>query len=65
MSQNPIDLLTLEDVAQETGFTLPTIRYWINHGVFCTTAKIGRRRYVRRADLDRWIADKFTAAESA
>lgn len=59
------DLLTIEEVSQETGWPIPTIRYWIHEDTFCQSARIGRRRYVRRADLAQFIADKFNNQASA
>lgn len=56
------DLLTIAEISQEKGWPEPTIRDWIQKEKFCKSARIGRRRYVRRGDLEQWIADKFADA---
>ncbi len=53
------DLMTIEEISQEKRWPIGTVRYWIQKGTFCPSVRIGRRRYVRRGDLEKFIADKF------
>ncbi|RYZ03092.1 MAG: helix-turn-helix domain-containing protein [Myxococcales bacterium] len=46
----------LEEVAEETRTALSTVRHWIATGRLPST-RPGRRRLVRRADLERFLAD--------
>ena len=50
----PNDLLLLEDVARECRTSVNTVRYWISIGRL-PSLKPGRRRLVRRADLERFL----------
>lgn len=48
--------LLLEEVAEETRTALSTVRHWIATGKLPST-RPGRRRLVRRVDLERFLAD--------
>lgn len=63
MAQGDMELMTIEQTSQETGWPIPTIREWIRKDKFCPSVRIGRRRYVRRADLNAWIDAQFAANE--
>lgn len=65
MPQSEKDLLTFDAISQEKGWPIGTVRYWHQKGEFCQSVKIGRRRYVRRGDLEQWIADKFADGAAA
>jgi excisionase family DNA binding protein len=49
------DLLLLTEVAAEARVSLSTVRHWITRGKL-KTVRPGRRRMVRRADLDAFLA---------
>jgi excisionase family DNA binding protein len=51
----PSEFLFLEEVASETRTPLSTVRYWIITGKL-PSIRPGRRRLVRRSDLDRFLA---------
>ncbi len=51
----PNELLFLEEVAVETRAALSTVRYWITTGKL-PSLRPGRRRLVRRSDLERFLA---------
>jgi excisionase family DNA binding protein len=52
--------LLLEEVAEETRTALSTVRHWIATGKLPST-RPGRRRLVRRADLERFLAHSAAA----
>ncbi len=51
----PSEFLFLEEVAAETRAALSTVRYWITTGKL-PSVRPGRRRLVRRTDLERFLA---------
>ncbi|AID58871.1 excise [Mycobacterium phage Gaia] len=53
-------LMTLDEIAEEHGIPLATIRYWrqVNEAPF-RLARIGRRVMARRSDVDAWLASQF------
>jgi len=57
------ELLTLREAAAFLNVPEATLHYWVHRGTAPKSAKIGRRRMFRRADLDAWIADCFDAAD--
>lgn len=57
------DLLTAADVARRLNASIHTVRYWNASGTGPPSAKIGRRRLYRSADVEAWIEAQF-AAES-
>lgn len=58
----PKKLLTTAEVAAEYNVPLATLRYWIARGTAPKSAKIGKRRMFRRADIDAWVDEKFGGA---
>jgi excisionase family DNA binding protein len=50
------DLLILEEVAELTRAKLETVRFWIKCGRL-RSLRPGRRRLVRRQDLEAFLAD--------
>jgi excisionase family DNA binding protein len=50
----PSEFLFLEEVASETRTPLSTVRYWILIGKL-PSLRPGRRRLVRRTDLERFL----------
>jgi excisionase family DNA binding protein len=64
MSENS-ELLLLDDVARRCRAPVSTVRYWIAIGKL-PSGRFGRRRVVRRDDLERFIAAGFRpTAETA
>lgn len=51
--------LLLAEVAKETRTTVSTVRYWIASGKL-PSVRPGRRRLVRRTDLDAFLASSAT-----
>jgi len=51
-------VMFLEEVAEATRVPLSTLRYWIQNGTL-KTGKIGRRRVMRREDVDALIESAF------
>lgn len=49
------DLLFLEDVAAITRVSIETVRFWIKRGRLASI-RPGRRRMVRREDLEAFLA---------
>lgn len=60
------DILFVEEVAALTRVPAGTLRYWAHLGDRGPkSAKMGRRRVWRRADVDAWIDAQFAEAEAA
>jgi excisionase family DNA binding protein len=59
-----IELLLLDDVARRCRVPVSTVRYWILIGKL-PSGRFGRRRLVRRDDLERFIEAGFRPAASA
>lgn len=51
------DLLILEEVAELTRAKLETVRFWIKQGKL-RSIRPGRRRLVRRQDLEAFLANE-------
>lgn len=58
------DLMTVEDLATFLGRTPASIRQMVHAGNLPASAKIGRRRYWRRATVVEWLDRKFEAASA-
>jgi excisionase family DNA binding protein len=56
----PSPFLLLEEIAEETRTPLSTVRHWIAKGKLASV-RPGRRRLVRRIDLDAFLASDPTA----
>ncbi|EHB44991.1 hypothetical protein MycrhDRAFT_6668 [Mycolicibacterium rhodesiae JS60] len=48
-------------IAEYSGRSIDTIRYWERLGELPLSAKIGRRRVWKRADIEAWFEAKFAA----
>lgn len=55
--RDPEELLFLEDVATITKASISTVRWWVQEATL-PSVKVGRRRMVRRRDLDAFIGGK-------
>lgn len=56
-----VRLLRIEDVSEQTGVPVETLRYWRKRdkGEGPKSARIGRRVVYRQADVDAWIEAAF------
>lgn len=62
MSDSPAPnavLLTMEASAEHLGLTLRQMRILVTAEDAPKSVRIGRRRYLRRADLDAWVEEQF------
>ncbi|HEY1840160.1 MAG TPA: helix-turn-helix domain-containing protein [Mycobacterium sp.] len=48
-------------IAAYSGRSIDTIRYWERLGELPSSAKVGRRRVWKRADIESWFESKFAA----
>lgn len=60
MSNRP-ELLLIDEYADYVRIPLATARYWHATGYGPQPVRIGRRLMYRRADVDRWLTEKFAA----
>lgn len=51
------DLLTVHGVAELTGLSEGTFRWWRQVGQGPKSIKLGRRVMYRRADVEKWLAE--------
>lgn len=58
------ELLTLGEVATMCRTVISTARWWVHIGKL-KSIKVGRRRLVRRVDLDAFLADCESRASGA
>lgn len=49
-------ILTVTQVAEETGIPAGTLRYWRHAGTGPESFKLGRRVVYKRSAIDAWIA---------
>jgi predicted DNA-binding transcriptional regulator AlpA len=56
-------LLGLRDTAERLNVPEQTLRYWRHLGEGPQGVRFGRRVMFRVEDIDRWVAEKFDAAE--
>ena len=52
------DILTLADTAGEVRLSMKTVRKLIAAGEFAPSFRIGKKTFVRRVQLQRWIEEK-------
>jgi excisionase family DNA binding protein len=64
-SAKPGDLLTIAEVAAITRAPISTVRYWRHLGTGPSSFRLGRRVVFRRADLDRWMAERENPSPAA
>jgi len=57
-----VDLMTTEEAAAFLHVPLATLRHWIQTAQAPRSARIGRRRMFRRADLIAFIDQKFATS---
>jgi excisionase family DNA binding protein len=57
------DLLRLDEVAQIARVSVSTVRHWIKVGRL-VSVRPGRRRLVRRAELERFLGNEPTGTRS-
>ena len=52
-------LLRKEEVAERLRVPIGTLNHWVQTGQGPRSARIGRRRFWRAADVDAWVAAQF------
>ena len=52
-------LLRKEEVAERLRVPIGTLNHWVQTGQGPRSARIGRRRFWRAADVDAWVATQF------
>lgn len=52
--------MTVEETADALHVSLRTLRHWIRTGKGPQSARIGKRRYFRRDDVEAWVTSKFS-----
>lgn len=57
-----MDLLTTEETAEFLHIPLSSLRHWIATDQAPPSARLGKRRMFRRADLEKFVNAKFDAA---
>lgn len=55
-------LLHMDEVAEQTGIPVETLRTWRKQGVGPKGARIGKRVMYRAADVEAWIEQQFADA---
>jgi excisionase family DNA binding protein len=55
----PVDLLTIEEVADRLRVPVNTIKFWRLQKTGPRGEKVGRRVMYRAADVEAWIAQKY------
>ena len=58
-------LLTPEEVAERLRRPVATVRFWRARGIGPRGARVGGRVFYRESDVERWIDEQFSAAETA
>jgi predicted DNA-binding transcriptional regulator AlpA len=48
-------------IAEYSGRSIDTIRYWERLGELPKSAKVGRRRVWKRTDIESWLESKFAS----
>lgn len=56
-------LLRIDDVAEMTGISANTLRFWRHKGTGPPSAKFGRRIVYREAEILAWIDAQFENAD--
>jgi predicted DNA-binding transcriptional regulator AlpA len=59
------DILRLDQVADLTGISVNTLRYWRHLGVGPPSGKLGRRVVYRTADLEAWLEERLNEPENS
>lgn len=57
-------LMTTKEVSETTGVPEATLRFWHTTGKGPKSAKIGRRRMYREADVNEWLDAAFETGEA-
>ena len=55
-------LWTIDDVAEYLGLSRRTVEYMVYAQTGPKSARIGKRRMFRRADVEAWLDEKFASA---
>ncbi|EHB53666.1 regulatory protein MerR [Mycolicibacterium rhodesiae JS60] len=60
MSENSV-FIDAAGIATYCGRSIETVRYWERLGKLPPSAKLGRRRVWKRADIEAWLESQFAA----
>ena len=55
------EYLSTNQVSEETGIPMATLRYWRHAGTGPPSVRLGRRVVYRESDVARWIEAQFEA----
>lgn len=55
------DLMTMREVADEYPWSEATLRDWRFRAIGPRSARIGRRVFYRRADIEKFLSEQFEA----
>ena len=58
-------LLTPDEVAERLRRPVATVRFWRAKGVGPKGARVGGRVFYRESDIEKWLDEQFSAAETA
>lgn len=61
----PGQLMTHEQVSEEFGFSIHTLRFWRHRGTGPHSFRLGRRVVYARADVEKWINEARTGNPGA
>jgi len=61
---SPVVLMTTSEVSERVGVPEATLRYWHHLGKGPKSAKLGRRRVYREADVNAWLDAAFETGEA-
>jgi excisionase family DNA binding protein len=56
------ELLTIEEVAELTGFSVGTLYHWVSQGRIPVVRLSARCIRFRRSDIDEWLEQHFVPA---
>ena len=56
------DVMTTSEVSEETGVPAETLRWWRSIERGPKSFNIGRKVFYRRADVEAWLADQYSAS---
>jgi excisionase family DNA binding protein len=59
MTFRAIDLLTIPELAEHLGVPVKTVRYWRAHQYGPPSARLGKRVFYRRDQVQAWVDSLF------
>ncbi len=61
----PRVIIHIEQVAEQCGVSIPTVRTWLAKGYGPPCARLGKRLAFRQDDVDAWLDERFADAATA